>query len=120
MVHVADQPKLVVIDEIQKVPGLLDEIHWLMVNKKVQFILSGSSPRKIIRSGANLLGGRALRYELYPLVSAEIDDFQLGKALNNGLLPRHYLSSNSKKLMDAYIGNYLNDEIVAEAKIRNV
>lgn len=120
MVHVADQAKLVVIDEIQKVPGLLDEIHWLMVNKQVQFILSGSSPRKIIRSGANLLGGRALRYELYPLVSAEIDDFQLDKALNNGLLPRHYLSSNSKKLMDAYIGNYLNDEIVAEAKIRNV
>jgi len=120
MIHIADKPKLVVIDEIQKVPELLDEIHWLIVNKQVQFILSGSSPRKIIRSGANLLGGRALRYELYPLVSAEIDDFQLDKALNNGLLPRHYLSSNSKKLMDAYIGNYLNDEIVAEAKIRNV
>ncbi len=120
MINVADKPKLVVIDEIQKVPELLDEIHLLIVNEQVQFILSGSSPRKIIRSGANLLGGRALRYELYPLVSAEIDNFQLEKALNNGLLPRHYLSSNSKKLMDAYIGNYLNDEIIAEAKIRNV
>jgi predicted AAA+ superfamily ATPase len=120
MLQVSNEQKLVVIDEIQKVPELLDEIHWLMVNQKVQFILSGSSPRKIIRSGANLLGGRALRYELFPLVSAEIDNFQLNTALNHGLLPRHYLSANPKKLIDAYIGNYLNDEIVAEAKIRNV
>lgn len=120
MLNLSDHPKLVIIDEIQKIPQLLDEIHWLMMNEKVQFILSGSSPRKIIRSGANLLGGRALRYELLPLVSAEIYDFKLNTALNHGLLPRHYLSANPKKLIDAYIGNYLNDEIIAEAKIRNV
>jgi predicted AAA+ superfamily ATPase len=67
-----------------------------------------------------LLGGRALRYELYPLVSAEIPDFDLMRALNHGLLPRIYDSKNPAKLLDAYIGNYLQDEIVAEAKLRNV
>ncbi|MBX7205734.1 MAG: AAA family ATPase [Bacteroidia bacterium] len=111
---------LVIIDEIQRIPELLNEVHWLMVNKNIRFILSGSSPRKIIRGGHNLLGGRALRYELYPLVSSEIPDFNLLKAINNGLLPRHYLASNAKKLISAYIGNYLKDEIVAEAKIRNI
>lgn len=112
--------KPIVIDEIQKIPALLDEIHWLITNKNFRFILSGSSPRKIIRSGANLLGGRALRYELYPLVSNEIPDFDLLKALNNGLLPRHYRAANPQKLISAYIGSYLRDEIMAEAKIRNI
>lgn len=110
----------VVVDEIQKIPALLDEIHWLIVNHSVRFILSGSSPRKIIRAGNNLLGGRALRYELYPLIHAEIPDFELLRALNNGLLPCHYLAENPKKLIEAYIGNYLKDEILAEAKIRNI
>lgn len=110
----------VVIDEIQKIPALLDEIHWLIENSGTRFILSGSSPRKIIRSQANLLGGRALRYELFPMVSAEIPDFDLMRALNNGLLPRHYISDNPKKMISAYIGNYLRDEIIAEARIRNV
>ncbi|NLA24975.1 MAG: ATP-binding protein [Bacteroidales bacterium] len=112
--------KTVVIDEIQRIPELLNEIHWLITNTKTRFIMSGSSPRKIIRSGANLLGGRALRYELFPLASAEIPDFDLLKALNHGLLPRHYLSERPKRLLSAYVGNYLKDEIVSEAKIRNV
>jgi uncharacterized protein len=111
---------VVVVDEIQKVPALLDEIHWLIVNHQTRFVLSGSSPRKIIRLGANLLGGRALRYELYPLIYNEIPNFDLQRALNNGLLPRHYLSGNPQKLLSAYIGNYLRDEIIAEAKIRNI
>lgn len=110
----------IIIDEIQKIPALLDEIHWLIENEKVQFILSGSSPRKILRSGSNLLGGRAIRYELYPLVYPEIPDFDLPKALNHGLLPRHYLSSSPHRLISAYIGSYLNDEIIAEARIRNI
>lgn len=109
----------VVIDEIQKIPALLDEVHWLIENRNTRFVLSGSSPRKIIRKGANLLGGRALRYELFPLVSAEIPDFNLLKAINNGLLPRHYSSAYPKKLISAYIGNYLQDEIMAEARLRN-
>lgn len=110
----------VIIDEIQRIPALLNEIQWLMTNKNIQFILSGSSPRNILRKGHNLLGGRALRYELFPLVYPEINDFELLKALNNGLLPRHYLSANPKKLISAYIGSYLKDEILAEAKIRNI
>lgn len=116
----ANPQKPIVIDEIQRIPELLNEIHWLIENKKFRFILSGSSPRKIIKSGANLLGGRALRYELYPFVSHEIPDFDLLKAINNGLLPRHYLSKNPQKLISAYIGSYLRDEIMAEAKIRNI
>lgn len=110
----------VVIDEIQLIPQLLNEVHWCIVNKGTRFILSGSSPRKILRSGANLLGGRALRYELLPLVSTEIPDFDLTRAINNGLLPRHYDSNNAAKLLSAYIGSYLRDEIVAEARLRNV
>jgi predicted AAA+ superfamily ATPase len=110
----------VIIDEIQRIPALLNEIHWLIANKNIQFILSGSSPRKILNSGANLLGGRALRSELYPLVYKEIPDFELIRALNHGLLPRHYISDRPAALISAYIGSYLQDEIVAEAKTRNI
>jgi len=115
-----DPSSMTIVDEIQRIPALLNEIQWLIVNHNRKFILSGSSPRNILRSGANLLGGRAIRYELYPLVYPEISDFDLLKALNNGLLPRHYLSSNPKKLLSAYIGSYLKDEILTEARTRNV
>jgi predicted AAA+ superfamily ATPase len=114
------QYKVVIIDEIQRIPELLNEVHWIITHLPVRVIMSGSSPRKIIRSNTNLLGGRALRYELYPLICEEIPDFNLLKALNNGLLPRHYLSASPKKLISAYVGNYLRDEIAGEAKIRNV
>ena len=110
----------VVIDEVQKVPGLLDEVQWLMVNKQVQFVLCGSSARKLKRGGANLLGGRALRYELFPLVSAEIPGFELLRALNHGLLPRHYLAQDPRRMLDAYVGDYLKEEIAAEALTRNL
>lgn len=110
----------VIIDEVQKIPQLLNEIQWLIVNKNIQFILCGSSARKLKRGGGNLLGGRALKYELYPLVSSEIDDFDLLRAINNGLLPRHYLAENPKKLHQAYIDNYLKEEISAEALTRNL
>ncbi len=110
----------VIIDEIQRIPELLNEVHWLISNHGVRFILSGSSPRKILRSNVNLLGGRALRYELYPLISAEIPDFDLLRAINHGLLPRHYDAANPQKMISAYVGSYLRDEIVAEARIRSV
>jgi len=117
----ATQPvKPVVIDEIQKIPELLNEVHGLIENQHTRFILSGSSARRIIRAGNNLLGGGALRNELYPLISQEIPDFNLLRALTNGLLPRHYLSENPKQMISAYIGNYLRDEIMAEPRIRNV
>ena len=112
--------KVMIIDEIQRIPELLNEVHWIITHLPVRVIMSGSSPRKIIRSNTNLLGGRALRYELYPFTSEEIPNFDLLKALNNGLLPRHYLSSSPKKMISAYVGNYLRDEIAGEAKIRNV
>lgn len=92
----------------------------MIVNSDTRFILSGSSPRKILRKDTNLLGGGALRYELFPLVSAEIPDFDLLRGLNNGLLPRHYLTENAPKLLSAYIGNYLQDELIREAQVRNV
>lgn len=113
-------PGPVIIDEIQRIPSLLNEVHWLIENRKIRFILSGSNPRKIVRSGGNLLGGRAMRNELYPLVSAEIPDFDLLKALNNGLIPRHYLASDAARLISGYIGSYLKDEIMAEARLRNL
>lgn len=109
-----------VIDEVQKIPELLDEVHWLIVNKDIHFVLCGSSARKLRRQGANLLGGRALREVLYPLVSAEIPDFDLDRALNNGMLPRHYLVDNPKRRMQAYIGDYLQQEIIAEALVRKL
>lgn len=120
MVAASDKIDLIIIDEIQRMPTLLNEVHWLIVNKGIRFILSGSSSMKILRSDVNLLGGRALRYELYPLVSSEIPNFNLLRALNNGLLPRHYLADNANRLLAAYIGNYLQDELIREAQIRNM
>ena len=110
----------IIIDEIQKIPALLDEVHWLMENRGLRFILCGSSARKVKRGHANLLGGRAVRYELYPLVFPEIPDFSLTKALNSGLIPRHYDSAKPERLIQSYVGDYLKEEIVAEALTRNI
>lgn len=118
----ADPPRdrPVIIDEIQKFPQLLDDVQWLIVNHNMQFILCGSSARKLKRSSANLLGGRALRFELFPLVYPEIPDFDLLRALNHGLLPRHYLSERPHGLLESYVGEYLKEEIAAEALTRNI
>ena len=114
----SDDP--IVLDEVQKIPALLDEVHWLIENKGYRFVLCGSSARKIRRTHANLLGGRAIRYELHGIVTAEVDDFSMEKAVNNGLLPPHYQSSDSQPLLSAYVGNYLKEEIAAEALVRNI
>ena len=116
----ADAMDIVIIDEVQKIPELLDEVHWLMTNKEIRFILCGSSARKLRRCGANLLGGRAIRNVLYPFVSAELPDFNLLRAVNNGMLPRHYLVENPERRLQAYIGDYLQEEILAEALTRNL
>lgn len=110
---------LVIVDEIQKVPDLLDEVHWLMVEKGLWFILSGSSARKIKKSGANNLGGRAIPETLFPLVSAEIPDFDLERAVQNGMIPRHYAVANAQNRMRAYIDLYLKEEIIEEALVQN-
>lgn len=110
----------IIIDEIQKVPMLLDEIHWLIENKGLRFILCGSSARKLRRGHANLLGGRAVRYELHPLTFAEVPNLSLEKVLNSGLIPRHYDSAHSEQLIRSYVGDYLKEEIIAEALTRNI
>jgi predicted AAA+ superfamily ATPase len=115
-----NQKQPVIIDEIQKVPDLLDEIHWLIENLKIRFILCGSSARKLRRGHSKLLGGRAVRYEMHPLVYPEIPDFSLDTALNQGMLPRHYQHSSPKRLLQSYVGDYLQEEISAEALVRNV
>ncbi len=115
-----NQKTPVIIDEIQKIPEILDEVHWLIENQGLRFILCGSSARKLKRGHANLLGGRAIRYELFPLVYPEIPKFSLEKALNSGLIPRHYDSSKPGRLIQSYIGDYLKEEILAEALTRNI
>lgn len=112
----------IVIDEIQKIPELLDEIHWLIENKRYSFILCGSSARKLKKAHANLLAGRAWRYELYPFSYIEIDrlgKFDLLSVLNRGLIPSHYLSSNYQKSLHSYVVDYLNEEIRSEGLVRN-
>ncbi len=114
-------PSMVVIDEIQKVPPLLDEVHWLMENRGVCFALCGSSARKVRRGGANLLGGRALRFELRGLTANELGDaFNLERMLNRGYLPRIYDTGPFRQLLDAYIADYLTQEIAAEGLVRNL
>lgn len=110
----------IIIDEVQKIPPLLDEVHWLIENSKAYFILCGSSARKLKREGVNLLGGRAWRYEFYPLVYPEIKDLDLLHALNCGLIPSHYQAVNWRKTVQAYIYDYLEEEIKAEGLVRNL
>ena len=117
-----NQPEgsLIIIDEIQQVPKLLNEVHWLITRKHLRFILCGSSARKLRREGVNTLGGRAIPYFMYPLVSAEIPDFDLDRAVRNGMLPRHYLKKDATSLLKAYVGVYLKEEIQAESLVRNL
>ena len=110
----------VIIDEVQKVPQLLDEVHWLIESKRIRFILCGSSARKLKRGKANLLGGRAWRYELHPLVSEEVNDLDLLRALNRGMLPLHYLQEEYSKSLQAYVRDYLKEEVFDEGLTRNI
>lgn len=110
----------VILDEVQKVPQILDEVHWLIENKNISFILCGSSARKLKRGQANLLGGRAWRYEMFPLTSEEIKNVDLLRILNHGLIPSHYLQDNPKKSLQAYIQDYLKEEVFEEGLTRNI
>lgn len=115
------RPLHVVVDEVQKVPALLDEIHWLIEHRGVTFALCGSSARRVRRAGVNLLGGRALRYELRGLTSHELDtDFDLDRAAQFGYLPRVLQSSRPGRLLDDYIADYLRQEIAEEGRVRNL
>lgn len=111
---------LIVIDEIQKIPALLDEIHWLIENKDLSFLLTGSSARKLRRGHANLLGGRAWRRTMTPLSILEVDQFDLERVMITGLLPPHYLSPEPLEDLRAYVDDYLKEEIAAEALTKNI
>ena len=110
----------IIIDEIQKIPLLLNEVHYLIEDIGAQFILCGSSARKLKRGAANLLGGRAWGYTFYPLTFQEIPDFDLLRALNQGLIPTHYMSAQYHRFLKAYIHDYLIEEIQAEGLVRNL
>ena len=111
---------LVIVDEIQKVPDLLDVVHSLMVERGLFFILSGSSARKLKRSGANTLGGRAIPETLFPLVWPEVTDFQIDRAVQNGMIPRHYMVEDATKRLSGYVKVYLDEEIREEGEVREL
>jgi predicted AAA+ superfamily ATPase len=111
---------LVVIDEIQKIPALLDEVHWLIENAGLGFLLTGSSARKLRRGHANLLAGRAWRRQMTPLSMLEVDHLDLERVMVSGLLPPHFLSSNPLEDLRAYVADYLKEEIAAEALTQNI
>ncbi|MBU4292498.1 MAG: AAA family ATPase [Actinobacteria bacterium] len=112
----------IILDEVQKVPQVLDEVHWLIENKGLRFILCGSSARKLRRGHVNLLGGRAWRYEMFPLVTAELKGINLLHVLNHGMIPTHYLQDDEecKRSLKAYIQDYLKEEVFAEGLTRNI
>jgi predicted AAA+ superfamily ATPase len=110
----------IILDEVQKVPQVLDEVHWLIESKGLHFILCGSSARKLRRGKSNLLGGRAWRFEMFPLVSAELDRIDLLRALNHGLIPDHYLREDYQKSLRGYVQDYLKEEVFAEGLTRNI
>ena len=110
----------VILDEVQKIPQILDEVHWLIENRGLRFILCGSSARKLKRGKANLLGGRAWRYEMFPFVTAELGTVDLLRILNHGMIPSHYLQEGYKKALKAYAQDYLKDEVFDEGMTRNI
>ncbi len=116
----AERPQLVVIDEVQHVPLLLEEVHWLLENTATRFILCGSSARKLRRRSRTLLGGRAIDFHLLPLTTHEIGDVDLDRVLQHGALPVHYLVDDPSQLLQAYVNNYIKAEIIDESATRNI
>ena len=115
-----DYRGLIVIDEIQLVPDLLNEIHWMIENTNVSFLMTGSSARKLRRGHANLLAGRAWRYTMTPLSWVETEGFELEDICISGLLPPHFTSPDPIQDLRSYVADYLKEEIAAEATIQNI
>lgn len=110
----------IVIDEVQKIPELLDEVHRLIESENKRFVLTGSSARKLKREGVNLLAGRAIRYNMYPLVIQELGDaFTLDHALQLGMLPATYTYDDPKGYLATYVDTYLREEVLPEGLTRN-
>lgn len=111
----------IIIDEVQRIPELLNEVHRLIEHKKYKFILTGSSARSLKRSGVNLLAGRALKYTMHPLVIQELDkEFDLKKVLEYGLLPSVIEHPNPKKYLESYVQTYIQEEVLQEGLTRNI
>lgn len=109
----------ILVDEVQKAPAILDEIHRLIETERLSFVLCGSSARKLKRGGGNLLGGRAWRFHLHPLTWRELPDFDLLRALNRGLVPAHYDSAQFHRALRGYVNDYLKEEVIDEGLTRN-
>jgi predicted AAA+ superfamily ATPase len=119
--ELSPKDRVVVIDEIQRLPELLNEVHRLIEERGIRFLLTGSSGRKLRRGGINLLGGRARTKYLHPFTYMELGDkFNLMHAVERGLLPSVYFSDDPRADLEAYAGSYLQQEIVAEGTIRNL
>lgn len=115
-----DHKGLIVLDEVQKIPAILDEVHWMIENRGISFLLTGSSARKLRRGHANLLGGRAWRKTMVPLSCLEAEPFDLERIMVSGLLPPHFLSENPTEDLRAYVADYLKEEIAAEALVQQI
>lgn len=119
--EIGSHVKRVVIDEIQRIPSLLNEVQRLIETRNVKFLLTGSSARKLRRGGINLLGGRARVKYLHPLTYRELgDNFNLNRAMQRGLLPSIYFSDDPRADLESYAGLYLQQEIMAEGATRNI
>jgi uncharacterized protein len=113
--------KTVIIDEVQKIPAILNEVHRLIEKNKIQFVLTGSSARKLRQHGVNLLGGRALTYSMFPLTAYELgEDFNLTRSLRFGMLPMAVTGENPKKYLDSYAKIYLKEEVQQEGLTRHL
>ena len=110
----------IIIDEVQKVPALLDEVHRMIESERLSFVLCGSSARKVKRGRANLLGGRAWGFRLHPLTWREVPEFDLLRALNRGLIPQHYDAAQHRRALSGYVDDYLKEEVFDEGLTRNV
>jgi predicted AAA+ superfamily ATPase len=116
-----DHEGWVVIDEVQKVPALLDEVHRLIEKKRWRFVLTGSSARKLRRGGANLLAGRARTHYLFPLTAGELgEDFDLRHALRHGGLPSVWVADDPQRFLSSYVHTYLREEVLHEGITRNL
>ena len=115
-----DRRRWVVIDEVQKVPALLDEVHRMIERDRRRFVLSGSSARKLRRGGTNLLAGRAAQLDLFPLVAPEVGGAPPLEHLQFGMLPKAYLAERPQRFLAAYVTTYLKEEVQAEALTRNI
>jgi predicted AAA+ superfamily ATPase len=111
----------VVVDEIQRIPGLLNEVHRFIEDRQMRFVLLGSSARKLKQAGTNLLAGRALHRQLFPLLPRELGaDFDLAEVLRHGSLPVIWAAPDRREALEAYGQMYLKEEIQAESLVRNL